>query len=60
MVSVSAATQEHSSVDLQHCHAQGRPTELVDEDVTVETGRIAKGQEDGKFIQTVTALSAGS
>lgn len=39
VVSVSVENPEHSSVDLQHCHTQRCPAQLIHQDMAVNTCR---------------------
>lgn len=41
VVSVGVENPEHSSIDLQHCHAQGCPAQLIHQDVAVNTVQIS-------------------
>lgn len=39
VVSVGAEDPEHPPIDLQGCHAQGRPAQLINQDVAVNRRR---------------------
>ena len=40
VVSVGVENPEHSSIDLQHCHTQGRPAKLIYQDMAVNTVQV--------------------
>lgn len=41
VVGAGVENAEHSSIDLQYCHAQGRPAQLIHQDMAVNTVQIS-------------------